>query len=434
MQSPTDRLASPGAAVPAVGHPMDQSTTSGIRIQYLDSLRGLAALAVVVVHALEMFGLNLGWAGITSDALLTGGVDKIIPWLDANIVGWGAMAVELFIVLSGYSLMIAVAKSSDGKPKGGLRTYFFRRIRRIWPPYFGALLVSLLLIALIPGMNEKANVYWDLALPVTWSDILGHVFFLQHLNSAWFFKIDPPMWTVAIEEWIYVLFPFVLLPVWRRLGSLPMVAAGSLLGVVGWYLLPTLLGAANPGYLGLLAMGALGASLSFSRRPREARWRRRLPWLKISAGLVATFVLLTLLINRVSLPFGDITWLTDLIFGASVLCLLVHYTELWKAAVPLRSVSFLRILSQPVLISLGRFSYSLYLLHAPVLAVVALLIRAAGLTSITAYAAIVGLGVPAALLFAYLFHRVFERPFMTAQGSQLPSRPKVSSARVSVHL
>src|SRR4051812_36098722 len=79
--------------------PSDPSTTSGIRIHYLDSLRGLAALAVVILHAFEMFGLSLGDMGVVSDARLTGGIDRIIPWLYYNVAGWGAMAVELFIVL-----------------------------------------------------------------------------------------------------------------------------------------------------------------------------------------------------------------------------------------------------------------------------------------------------------------------------------------------
>src|SRR4051794_29052020 len=128
MHAPTDTLDQPRATSSAAEYPVDQATTSGIRIYYLDSLRGLAALAVVILHAFEMFGLSLKVIGVTSDGLLKGGADVILPWLYYNVVGWGAMAVELFIVLSGYSLMIAVAKSADGRPKGGLRTYFLRRI------------------------------------------------------------------------------------------------------------------------------------------------------------------------------------------------------------------------------------------------------------------------------------------------------------------
>ncbi|MEO8393009.1 MAG: acyltransferase [Chloroflexota bacterium] len=417
MQLQAETFNEPASTRVAAVDTIDPSTTSGIRLHYIDSLRGLAALAVVILHAFEMFGLGLGWAGIVSDARLTGGLDKIIPFLYNNLVGWGAMAVEMFIVLSGYSLMIGVARSQDGRPKGGLRAYFLRRIRRIWPPYYAALFVSLAIILIIPGMNQKANVYWDLALPVTFDSVAGHLLFLQHLNPGWFFKINPPMWTVAIEEWIYVLFPFLLLPIWRRFGSLVMVAVAVVLGVGAWYLFPSLLQSANPWYLGLFALGALGASIGFSHG-REQRLSKRLPWLKLSLGLLLLFVVLTELFQRVDLHLGDITWFTDLIFGVGILCLLVHYTELWKARIPLRKTSFLRVLNQPALIGLGRFSYSLYLLHTPVLALVALLIRQSGLVSLPAYLTILVLGVPVAVACAYLFHRVFERPFMSGQSAQ----------------
>jgi peptidoglycan/LPS O-acetylase OafA/YrhL len=77
------------------------------------------------------------------------------------------------------------------------------------------------------------------------------------------------------------------------------------------------------------------------------------------------------------------------------------------------------------LVSLGRFSYSLYLVHAPVLALVALACREAAQSVVVGYAVIVGAGIPLAILVAYLFFLVFERPFLTAR----PRRARQGQAR-----
>src|SRR5690349_14001831 len=74
-----------------------------LRIDYLDGIRGLAALAVVLLHAFQMFGLGLHPVGVVSDGLLTGeGLDRLIPPLFYNVFQFGAFAVEVFIVISGY--------------------------------------------------------------------------------------------------------------------------------------------------------------------------------------------------------------------------------------------------------------------------------------------------------------------------------------------
>src|SRR5688572_21640645 len=90
---------------------------SSTRIDYLDGIRGLAALAVICVHVFEAFGLDMEWAGIFSDGRLTdAGLDRLIPILK-GISHYGAYAVEIFLVISGYSLMLAIAKSKMGNQR-----------------------------------------------------------------------------------------------------------------------------------------------------------------------------------------------------------------------------------------------------------------------------------------------------------------------------
>ena len=61
--------------------------------------------------------------------------------------------------------MIPIARSAEqAMPKGAV-DYFKRRANRIIPPYYAALALSLLFIALVPGLRRMGEWQWDFALP-----------------------------------------------------------------------------------------------------------------------------------------------------------------------------------------------------------------------------------------------------------------------------
>jgi peptidoglycan/LPS O-acetylase OafA/YrhL len=82
-------------------------------------------------------------------------------------------------------------------------------------------------------------------------------------------------------------------------------------------------------------------------------------------------------------------------------------------------------------VRLGLFSYSLYLMHAPLLALMTLISDSIGLTGYAAYAFILVVGVPWAVLGAYVFHRLFERPFMPQHAFEKPA-PRLIPNRKAV--
>ncbi|MEO8391910.1 MAG: acyltransferase [Chloroflexota bacterium] len=405
------------------------ATSSRIRIDYLDSLRGLAALSVVFLHCFEMLGMGLTQImGIPTDARLTGSaIDRLLTTFYWTVVRQGSWAVDLFIVLSGYSLMLAVARSSDGKPSGGVIAYFKRRIRRIWPPYYAALIISILLILLIPALNTKSGGIWDLAIPITPASVVSHFLFIHYLNPDWFNGINPPLWTIGIEETIYVLFPLLFLPFWRRFGSLGMVLVGLVLSAAICIAFPVLIGA-RPWYLALFALGATGASIGFSSRERS--WQYRLPWLKIGVVALVVFVAFIELSQRVDFHLGNLEWpLSSFVLDVGIVCLLIHYTEQWKQGSSFTFV--LKVLHMPPLTWLGKFSYSLYLIHAPIVALVAVLCRRLGLYSLPAYGFMVLVGIPASIAGAYLFHQLIERHFMPTVHSQKQNDFPAESAQAN---
>ncbi len=190
-------------------------TSSTPKLAFLDGIRGLAAFYVVIHHAVFEF------------------ISESRPrWISHLLFpfNFGAAAVGVFIVLSGYCLMLPVARSEDGRLPGGILRYFWRRGRRILPPYYAALGFCLLLIALTSGVPLPPASPWHHALPAFKTDtILSHVFLVHNCRYWWFYAIDPPMWSVAVEWQIYFLLP-ILLVILYRLGFGAFLAFAMALG------------------------------------------------------------------------------------------------------------------------------------------------------------------------------------------------------------
>ncbi len=138
-----------------------------------------------------MYGMGLfSERGGLSD----GGLDQILWLAYERVFSYDVNAVQVFIVLSGFSLMLPIGRAHSRSVKGGWGTFFMRRTVRIIPTFYAALTLSLLIIALVPGMNRPVGVYWDLALPALETDVvLSHLALVHNFNSAWLMRINPPM-------------------------------------------------------------------------------------------------------------------------------------------------------------------------------------------------------------------------------------------------
>jgi peptidoglycan/LPS O-acetylase OafA/YrhL len=237
------------------------------------------------------------------------------------------------------------------------------------------------------------------------------------------------MWTVAVEEQIYIVFPLLLLPVWRRLGSVWMAVVGIVVGVTVLYVFRPYI--ASPWYLGLFALGALGACTNFSSRKADQERRMRVPWRRAALVFFVLFYASSEFTARVETGFADVRWVVGTLLGCAITCMLVALTEQWKSGEKRARYSPLRLFEWGPVAGLGKFSYSLYLMHAPVLAMIALLVVNSGLRSVAAYGIIILIGVPVAVTATYLFHRVFERPFMPVSAKKPVSAAAVVEAQAA---
>lgn len=365
-----------------------------LRLEYLDGLRGLAALYVVLYHASH-------WT--------TGTYSK--PFVIVQkVLAYGHFAVAVFIILSGYCLMLPVARSKDGKLRGGFRDYIWRRARRLLPPYYASLLFSIAVIILVPGLNQLQCNYWDGALPAFGTGtILSHLLLIHNLLDSWNWKIDPPLWSVATEWQIYFFFPLVLLPLWRRFGLVAAVVTGLLLGYLPHFLLPFPynIEPAAPWYLGLFALGMAGAVINFSSDSQATRIRMSVPWSFVATLLILTSVFLGTIRAH---WWWDHLWFSDTMVGLSTVSLLIYCTERGRGDILPPVVAVLES-RWPIL--LGTMSYSLYLFHAPLLALIYTLLKPIHLLPTIEMVTFLLVGIPLVIGCAYVFHRLFERPFMS---------------------
>jgi peptidoglycan/LPS O-acetylase OafA/YrhL len=376
---------------------LERPSEKRLRLHYLDGLRGLAALYVVLVHVEPSMG------------------GQLPVWIELFVktLGYGRVSVVIFIVLSGYVLMMPVVRSQSGNLSGSLIDYIKRRSRRILPPFYGSLFFCLLLAGAISVLERFTSFRWDQVAGegpfhpyFSFIDVLTHLLLIHNLSPNTYMSINPPMWTVATEWQLYFFFPLLLLPIWRRFGLTSVVIAAFLIGLAPLYLLNRLFETASPWFLGLFALGMAAADIGFSQKPKLIAIRDSLPWgrLAIVFFCVAFFTQL--------IRLGLIKWIvSESFYGLAAACLFIYCTQFLVE--DKKQPLILRLFNHPWAIALGAFSFSLYLTHGPVLVLVRYFLVSLQMTTATFAVASYVLGVAMSLLIAYLFYLVFERPFMS---------------------
>jgi len=359
------------------------------RLAGLDGIRGLAALFVVINH-------------IFLRAFPGYPVDNAPAWAAWFI--YGRFAVVVFIVLSGFSLALSPAR--HGWRLDSIRTFAVRRARRILPAYWAALAFSIAIAWLVvppPGQG----------LPGSRSAIVNGLL-VQNIVGAP--SPNRSLWTMAVEAQLYLVFPLLLLTV-RRYGGLAMVAAVTLVvaavGIVGPHVprLDTFVIQSAPDLAALFAIGIMAAGIVGASRARRS-W----PWGWFA--LAAAVPVFAVIWWRGSVwTLGHLFWV-DLAFGPAIALLLA-------ALATGRPKPLLRVLDSRPLRSLGMSSYSLYLIHGPVVIVVYEKFVAERFRhGVPAFLLTAALVVPITIALSKLFAAAFERPFLRRRTWSWHVRPQ----------
>ncbi len=289
---------------------------AGLR-PYFPELDGVRAVAVIMVMA---FHFSQEWR-----------------WYPPMI--FGQTGVDLFFVLSGFLITTILLQSPHGS-WDEVRKFYTRRTLRIFPLYYGYLIVGSLIGVSIPAW------YWV---------------YLQNMPLAVGAPLAGPVhfWSLAVEEQFYLLWPFLVLFAPRRhllaiMGSIVVATFVLRLGLAGTHV--DVFYFTFTRFDGLAAGGILAI---LHHRRQLAAWRMAF------LGLLAASLVLLLVQWRLSHGQGVIwvqgtkTTAATLLYAASIGVVLttggspVHRL---LAAAPLRAI--------------GRVSYGMYVFHPLVFAVV----------------------------------------------------------------
>ncbi len=225
-------------------------------------------------------------------------------------------------------------------------------------------------------------------------------------------------WSMAVEAQLYIAFPLLLLMV-RRWGAVAMITTVTLvvatIGIVGPHVarLDTFVVQSPPDLAALFAVGIGTAGIV-----RAGSARRSWPWGWLALGAAAP-VVATIWWQGSVWTLDHLFWV-DLALGPAIACLLVSLATGRRP--PLQ-----RLLDSRPLRALGESSYSLYLTHAPIVAVVSEKIVAGRVhQGVPAFVVSLALVLPLTILFARGFASVFERPFRTTSRTAARKRAQVA--------
>lgn len=372
------------------------------RIQAVDGLRALAITMIFGYHAWQFAGspkYDFVALGRTFDLF------GFLPLLRSR--------VDLFMVLSGFCLFLPVCKPG-GLEKWSTPGYFRRRLRRIVPPYYAAIVFSMLLPHFLVLIFRAAGQTADSQPWPSWFQIATHLTFTHTLWAETFFGLQEPLWSMGLEMQFYVAFPLL---VWgyRHYGMRAVWAA-----------------------IGISILYRVGAALWMSRQDPPLTFDQVMTvvfffpgrWMQFAAGMAAAYYVVGCRSRDFCLSARQ---------GAILLLAAVAGFALaessWTAKVPLLPVrdslvglsfalAFVALCASQVkaraffenktICSLGFISYSIFLIHAPIgWFFTEFLRRKLGLNDpVLLFGILITVGFAVVVGCSYIFFLIFERPFL----------------------
>lgn len=170
---------------------MEINSSKNNRIVILDSVRGIAALIVVFHHLYSIYFYNFNQVFSPNMNFIFG----IISELNVE-------AVLFFFVISGFSIKLNSNKLNLNS-EDGLNKYFYKRFKRILPPYYISLIIAGIIAFVFFNRNDASLSFYNL---------VGNIFFLQtpgSIKGNWFlpYAYNGVLWSLSFEMFFYFLYP-----------------------------------------------------------------------------------------------------------------------------------------------------------------------------------------------------------------------------------
>ncbi|MEO6876120.1 MAG: acyltransferase [Opitutaceae bacterium] len=304
---------------------------SSSRIANLDGIRGIAILMVLLGHTAQNYQpLN----------------EVARRWLMvfANSSG----GVRLFFVLSGYLITGLLLREYPRTSTLALGNFYWRRIVRIFPAFY-VFLAAVYLLSLCSPTEPSAGA-WFAAATFTWN----YGFLWMTVSPALHWNLGH-LWTLALEEQFYLVWPLILLLARPRRAfwvAVALIAWCPLARVATYFIFP-----AERGYIGMMAhtaMDSLMVGCAVTLLMQSPAWRTKLLHAGATLAGVSTVWLLLIspVVGELVHGFPAVAGLTLDAIAAGGVIAWVHYGSLPGVDA---------FLGRGLLPILGVISYSLYL-------------------------------------------------------------------------
>lgn len=310
----------------------DAASVPSGRMVWIDVLKGIAMLGVIVIHT---FSPSFGQ----------------LPPLLARVMSNSARGAQVFIVASAF-LAFASAERLAARGPRWEAGYVIKRFLRLSPLYYLAIAAYLL-------ANGTGRNFWTGGRPITAVNVVAHLTYVNVWWPVWINSILHVEWTIGVLAVFFVLVPAVVRWVRSLRAAVAWFAAGLAVAVaLNWWLL-AIPAPVMPAYLwreflgiwffaqapvllaGVVAYFADRALVAHPDQARAARWRQ----LSLVAGLAVIAAGLVSFGGRAALA-------PSVVFGAGGAAVLLGVARLRGDAPWLRPLAFL-----------GTVSLGVYLFH-----------------------------------------------------------------------
>ena len=176
---------------------------------FITIIRGIAALTVALGHII----------GLVPPDHPSGNFFQV-PIYEKLIwpVLFGREMVWIFIFISGFSLSNSIRIDFNSSLKIRVKNFYLRRFWRIVPTYYFGLLLGLIIVFFYNNFSGNTRPPSDSLLtfgPVNSAGFLSHLLLIHNLNPNWTHQLNPPLWTIGVEFQLY----FLLLPFFFKSGQ-----------------------------------------------------------------------------------------------------------------------------------------------------------------------------------------------------------------------
>lgn len=189
----------------------------------LDSLRGFAALIVLISHTTiaGLYNVEPIWS--------------ILKWSPLRIFWAGHQAVILFFVLSGFALTCMLYGD-----KKTYKQYILARIFRLYPTYIMSIIIAIIVYSILENTGLKwENGWFNVIKPnLSINNLIQHIFIVGHFETN---TINPPIWSIIYEMRISIIFPliYILVQKYDKYAVIIMVFISTIIAII-WKIYPQL--------------------------------------------------------------------------------------------------------------------------------------------------------------------------------------------------